>query len=100
MVRNLAEGEKIRVSTGCLVAFEDSVDYDIESLPGFKNMIFGGEGVFMASMTGMWLNEIMHIRTEISIYLPTYLYRHTYIHAYIHMHTYMRIYTHTFTRTY
>src|SRR5947208_2997999 len=49
---DLRAGEKIRVDTGCLVAFDPTVDYDIEMVGGIKTAIFGGEGLFLASMTG------------------------------------------------
>jgi uncharacterized protein (TIGR00266 family) len=49
---NLAGGEKVRVDTGCLVAFDDRVDYDIEMVPGIKTALFGGEGLFFATLTG------------------------------------------------
>lgn len=50
--KNLEPGETIRVDTGCLVAFAASVDYDIQFIGGFKNALFGGEGLFLARMTG------------------------------------------------
>ncbi len=50
--KNLAAGESLRVDTGCLVAFSPSVSYDIQFVGGFKNALFGGEGVFLARMTG------------------------------------------------
>ncbi|OZC02817.1 TIGR00266 family protein [Rubricoccus marinus] len=50
--RDLARGETLRVDTGCLVAFETSVDYDIEFQGGFKNALFGGEGLFLAKIQG------------------------------------------------
>ena len=50
--KNLAPGETLRVDTGCLVAFAPSVDYDIQFIGGFKNVLFGGEGLFLARMTG------------------------------------------------
>ncbi len=49
---NLAEGETLRVDTGCLVAFAPTVDYDIQMVSGFKNVLFGGEGLFLAKLTG------------------------------------------------
>lgn len=52
MARDLAAGEKIRVDTGCLVAFQESVDYDIQFVGGFKNALFGGEGLFLATLSG------------------------------------------------
>lgn len=48
----LQPGETLRVDTGCLVAFAPSVAYDIQFVGGFKNALFGGEGVFLAKMTG------------------------------------------------
>ncbi len=50
--RQLAAGETLRVDTGCLVAFEPSVHYDIKFIGGFKNSLFGGEGLFYALVTG------------------------------------------------
>lgn len=50
--RNLAAGETLRVDTGCLVAFAHSVNYDFQFIGGFKNALFGGEGLFLATLTG------------------------------------------------
>ena len=50
--KDLAAGESLRVDTGCLVAFQPSVDYDIKFVGGFTNALFGGEGVFLAKVTG------------------------------------------------
>lgn len=50
--KKLAPGEVLRVDTGCLAAFSPSVDYDIQFIGGFKNAMFGGEGLFLASLTG------------------------------------------------
>ncbi len=50
--RDLKPGEQLRVDTGCLVAFSPSVDYDIRFVGGFKNALFGGEGLFLALLTG------------------------------------------------
>ena len=50
--KNMAAGESLRVDTGCLVAFAPSVSYDIQFVGGFKNALFGGEGIFLARMTG------------------------------------------------
>ncbi|MBW1981784.1 MAG: TIGR00266 family protein [Deltaproteobacteria bacterium] len=52
MKRELRDLETLRVDTGCLVAFAPSVDYDIEFVGGFKNALFGGEGIVLAKMTG------------------------------------------------
>ncbi|MEC9372593.1 MAG: TIGR00266 family protein [Planctomycetota bacterium] len=59
--RELQHGEVLRVDTGCLVAFEDSVDYDINLVPGIRNKIFGGEGLFFVRLTGpgtVWLQTL------------------------------------------
>jgi uncharacterized protein (TIGR00266 family) len=50
--RDLARDEVLRVDTGCLVAFAETVDYDIQFIGGFRNALFGGEGLFLARMTG------------------------------------------------
>jgi uncharacterized protein (TIGR00266 family) len=50
--KTLAAGETLRVDTGCLVAFDTNVDYDIQFIGGFTNALFGGEGLFLARLTG------------------------------------------------
>ena len=50
--RDLAAGESLRVDTGCLVGLQPSVDYDIQMVPGIKTALFGGEGLFFATLTG------------------------------------------------
>jgi uncharacterized protein (AIM24 family) len=50
--RDLAPGERLRVDTGCLVAIAPTVDYDIQFVGGFKNALFGGEGMFLAVLRG------------------------------------------------
>ena len=49
---DLAPGEQLRVDTGCIVSFADTVSYDIQFVGGFRNALFGGEGLFYASLTG------------------------------------------------
>lgn len=56
--RDLEDGEKLRISSGCLVGFSDGVDYDVQMVKGFQNVIAGGEGLFMTTLTGpgvVWL---------------------------------------------
>jgi uncharacterized protein (AIM24 family) len=48
----LGAGETLRVDTGCLVAMEETVDYDIRMVPGVKTALFGGEGLFFVNLTG------------------------------------------------
>jgi uncharacterized protein (TIGR00266 family) len=50
--RTLQRGESLRVDTGCLVAFQECVDYDIQYIGGFRNVLFGGEGMFFAVLRG------------------------------------------------
>jgi uncharacterized protein (AIM24 family) len=50
--KNLAAGETLRVDTGCLVAFATTVKYDIKFVGDVKNALFGGEGLFLATLTG------------------------------------------------
>lgn len=50
--RELTQGETLRVDTGCIAAFTRGVDYDIERAGNLKSMIFGGEGLFVATLRG------------------------------------------------
>lgn len=50
--RNLQAGETLKVDTGCLVAFQETVDYDIQFVGGIKTAFFGGEGLFFARLKG------------------------------------------------
>ena len=50
--KELAAGEVLRVDTGCLVGFTQTVDYDIEFIGGVTNTLFGGEGFFFATLKG------------------------------------------------
>ncbi len=59
--QELAAGEVLRVDTGCLVAFDPSVDYTIQMVPGIKNKFFGGEGLFYVRLVGpgtVWLQTL------------------------------------------
>lgn len=59
--RELEPGEELRVDTGCLVAFTESVDYDIKFVGGLKTAFFGGEGLFFAYLKGpgkVWLQTL------------------------------------------
>lgn len=58
---DLAPGEALDVDTGCLAAMTQNVDYDIRMVGGIKSMLFGGEGVFFARLTGpgtVWLQSL------------------------------------------
>lgn len=50
--KELAAGEVLKVDTGCIIGFTKDVDYDIEFIGGIKNTIFGGEGMFYATLRG------------------------------------------------
>nr|WP_281260343.1 TIGR00266 family protein [Arcticibacter pallidicorallinus] len=59
--RNLQPGELLKVDTGCLVGFTSGVNYDIQFVGGIKNTLFGGEGVFFATLRGpgkVWIQTI------------------------------------------
>ncbi|MBR6512044.1 MAG: TIGR00266 family protein [Clostridia bacterium] len=52
IIKDLAPGEVLKVDTGNVVAFDKSVSYEIETVKGFSNIIFGGEGLFLTKLTG------------------------------------------------
>ena len=59
--QHLSAGENLRVDTGCVVAFQQSIDYDIQLAGGIKTSLFGGEGLFLATLTGpgdIWLQSL------------------------------------------
>jgi len=59
--RSLAPGETLRVDTGCIVGFQPTVDYDIQLVGGIKTALFGGEGLFFATLRGpgkIWLQSL------------------------------------------
>lgn len=69
--RDLAPGETLRVDTGCIVAFQPSVDYDIKFVGGVKSALFGGEGLFFATLRGpgrVWLQSLPLSRLADRIY--------------------------------
>ena len=73
--KNLAPGEVLRVHPGHVGAFQASVGFQITMVPGIKNMIFGGDGIFLAVLTGpgtVWLQTlpISRLAHQISEYLP------------------------------
>lgn len=49
---DLKAGESLQIDTGCIVAFDESVNYDIQFVGGIKTAVFGGEGLFLATLTG------------------------------------------------
>ena len=61
IVERHLQGETLRVDTGCLVAFESTVDYNIERAGNLKSMFFGGEGLFLATLSGhgrVWMQSL------------------------------------------
>lgn len=69
--RNLRQGEKLKVDTGCLVALEKTVGYDIEMVKGIKSAFFGGEGLFFAIVSGpgkVWIQSLPFSRLADRIY--------------------------------
>ena len=74
--KTLAPGEQLKVNTGNVAAFESSVRYNIETVKGFKNVLFGGEGLFLTVLTGpgrVWLQTISmpEFAQKIIPFLPT-----------------------------
>ena len=61
MERQLQPGETLRLDTGCVVAFEHTVSYDVQRVTGIKSAFFGGEGLFYAALTGpgkVWIQSL------------------------------------------
>ncbi len=61
LARELQAGELLKIDTGCIVAFTRNIDYDIQFIGGIKNTIFGGEGVFFATLRGpgtVWIQTL------------------------------------------
>ncbi len=59
--KDLQPGEVLKVDTGCIVGFTSNVNYDIQFVGGIKNTLFGGEGLFFATLTGpgkVWIQTL------------------------------------------
>lgn len=74
--KNLAPGEKLLVDQGHVAAMDETVDFDIQRVKGVKNMLFGGEGLFFATLTGpgrVWLQTMPFSKLVDAIipYIPT-----------------------------
>ena len=57
----MKSGEILKVDTGCIVGFTQTVDYDIQFVGGIKNSLFGGEGLFFAQLRGpgkVWIQTL------------------------------------------
>jgi uncharacterized protein (TIGR00266 family) len=75
IVKNLMPGELLRVHPGHVGAFQSSVSFEITTVPGIKNMIFGGDGIFLAQLTGpgrIWLQTlpISKLAHKLMEYMP------------------------------
>lgn len=73
---DLDEGEKLRVDTGCLGAFDGTMEYSVDRVEGVKNMLFGGEGIFLATIEGpgtVWVQSMPldEFAGKISQYIDT-----------------------------
>ena len=73
--KDLAPGEKLIIDQGHVAAMEETVDFDIQRVKGAKNMLFGGEGLFFATLTGpgrVWIQSmpLSRLVEAITPYLP------------------------------
>lgn len=69
--KSLMPGETIKIDTGCLVAMTQNVNYDIQFVGGFKNAVFGGEGLFLATLTGpgdVWIQSLPFSKLSARVY--------------------------------
>jgi uncharacterized protein (TIGR00266 family) len=72
VIERTLNNETLRVDTGCVVAFESQIDFDVESTGSLKSMVFGGEGIYLATLRGtgkVWLQS-MPIRKLIQALAP------------------------------
>lgn len=63
--RELAAGERLHIDTGCLAAYTPSIDFDLITAGGVKSILFGGEGLFFAQLTGpgkVWIQSLPFAR--------------------------------------
>lgn len=69
--KQLLPGQKLKVDTGCLVAMTKDINYDIEYVKGVKNALFGGEGIFFASLVGpgeVWVQSLPFSRLASKVF--------------------------------
>jgi uncharacterized protein (TIGR00266 family) len=72
VIERTLNNETLRIDTGCVVAFESQIDFDVETTGSLKSMIFGGEGIYLATLRGtgrVWLQS-MPIRKLIQALSP------------------------------
>lgn len=75
VTKDLSPGELLRVDTGSVAAYEESVQMDIERVKGFKNVLFGGEGLFLTTLRGpgrVWLQTmpLQNLARDLIPFLP------------------------------
>jgi uncharacterized protein (TIGR00266 family) len=72
VIEKVLNNETLRVDTGCVVAFEPQIDFDVETVGSLKSMVFGGEGIYLATLKGtgrVWLQS-MPIRKLVQALSP------------------------------
>ncbi|HPH45822.1 MAG TPA: TIGR00266 family protein [Chryseolinea sp.] len=72
LIERTLNNETLRVDTGCVVAFESQIDFDVQAAGGLRSMVFGGEGIFLATLRGtgkVWLQS-MPIRKLVQALAP------------------------------
>lgn len=72
VIERTLNNEMLRVDTGCVVAFESQIEFDVQTSGGLRSMVFGGEGVFLATLRGtgrVWLQS-MPIRKLVQALAP------------------------------
>lgn len=75
VIRKQLNDETLRLDTGCLVAFSDGIDYDIALAGGLKSMLFGGEGILLATLKGsgtVWIQSLPFSRLAERVYAATF----------------------------
>lgn len=73
--KDLAPGERLKIDTGNLALMKSRVQYDVETVKGFTNVLFGGEGLFLSVVTGpgkVWLQSVnvVNFAARLASYLP------------------------------
>lgn len=75
VIRKELNNQTLRLDTGCLVGFSSGIDYDIKLAGGLKSMLFGGEGIFLATLKGtgtVWIQSLPFSRLADRIYEATF----------------------------
>lgn len=73
---DLEAGQKVRIDTTCLAMFDSNLEYSVERVKGLKNILWGGEGLFLATVTGpgrVWIQSmpITELAAKLSQYMPS-----------------------------